>query len=91
MVYGKISIKFTPFNGMMKIEIADNGVGRKGAKKTKKVKSHKSMAINITKERIDIINLKFNAKGSVEIEDFDKVKETGTIVTILLPLHNENI
>ena len=91
LVDGKISIKFTAFNGMMKIEIADNGVGRKGAKKTKKVKSHKSMAINITKERIDIINLKFNAKGSVEIEDFDKVKETGTIVTILLPLHNENI
>jgi hypothetical protein len=49
------------------------------------------MAINITKERIDIINLKFSTKGSVEIEDFDKEKETGTIVTILLPLHNENI
>ena len=91
LVDGKISIKFTAFNGMMKIEIADNGVGRKGAKKTKKAKSHKSMAIDITKERIDIINLKFSTKGSVEIEDFDKVKETGTIVTILLPLHNENI
>ena len=91
LVDGKISIKFTAFNGMMKIEIADNGVGRKGAKKTKKAKSHKSMAINITKERIDIINLKFSTKGSVEIEDFDKEKETGTIVTILLPLHNENI
>jgi hypothetical protein len=72
---------------MIQIQISDNGVGRKGAQKTKKIKSHKSMAINITKERIEIINFKYKKQGSIQMEDLDKKKQTGTVVTILLPLH----
>jgi hypothetical protein len=44
------------------------------------------MAINITKERIEIINFKYKKQGSILMEDLDKIKQTGTIVTILLPL-----
>jgi sensor histidine kinase YesM len=84
---GQITIRFSQINNMIQIQILDNGVGRKGAQKTNKIKSHNSMAINITKERIEIINFKYKKQGSILIEDLDKKKETGTVVTILLPLH----
>jgi hypothetical protein len=84
---GHITIRISQVDKMIQIQISDNGVGRKGAQKTKKIKSHKSMAINITKERIEIINFKYKKQGSILIEDLDKKKETGTVVTILLPLH----
>ena len=84
---GHITIRISQVNNMIQIQISDNGVGRKGAQKTKKIKSHKSMAINITKERIEIINFKYKKQGSIQMEDLDKKKQTGTVVTILLPLH----
>lgn len=84
---GHITITICEKDAMIQIEITDNGVGRKGAQKTKKIKAHKSMAINITKERIEIINFKYKKQGSIFIEDFNKEKQTGTKVTILLPLH----
>jgi hypothetical protein len=84
---GHITITICEKEAMIQIQITDNGVGRKGAQKTKKIKSHKSMAINITKERIEIINFKYKKQGSIHMEDLDKTKQTGTIVTILLPLH----
>jgi tetratricopeptide (TPR) repeat protein len=84
---GHITIRISQVNNMIQIQISDNGVGRKGAQKTKKIKSHKSMAINITKERIEIINFKYKKQGSIQMDDLDKKKQTGTVVTILLPLH----
>ena len=84
---GHITIRISQVNLMIQIQISDNGVGRKGAQKTKKINSHKSMAINITKERIEIINFKYKKQGSIQMEDLDKKKQTGTVVTILLPLH----
>ena len=84
---GHITIRISQVETMIQIQISDNGVGRKGAQKTKKIKSHKSMAINITKERIEIINFKYKKQGSIQMEDLDKKKQTGTVVTILLPLH----
>jgi hypothetical protein len=84
---GHITIRISQVNQMIQIQISDNGVGRKGAQKTKKINSHKSMAINITKERIEIINFKYKKQGSIQMEDLDKKKQTGTVVTILLPLH----
>jgi tetratricopeptide (TPR) repeat protein len=84
---GHITIRISQVDTMIQIQISDNGVGRKGAQKTKKIKSHKSMAINITKERIEIINFKYKKQGSIQMEDLNKKKQTGTVVTILLPLH----
>ncbi len=83
---GQIKIDICENEGKIQIQITDNGVGRKGAQKTKKIKSHKSMAINITKERIEILNFKYKKQGSIIMEDLDKTKQTGTVVTILLPL-----
>lgn len=92
---GKIEIDISPFESnnerFIRIKITDNGVGRKGAERTKKIKSdHKSMAVQITTERVEILSKKYKTHGSILIEDLDKMNKTGTVVTILLPLKIEN-
>ncbi len=87
---GFIHVRFTKRGDMMDILIEDNGVGRKGSANTKKSKSHKSMAMNITRERIDNLNKKYRTEGSLQIEDFNKVAKTGTKVLISLPFKTEN-
>ena len=86
---GKITISATEENGSLLIIIRDNGIGRKHSAMTQKIKKHKSMAIDITRERISIINRKYKTEGSLTFEDNDKANEKGTIVKILLPLQFE--
>jgi tetratricopeptide (TPR) repeat protein len=86
---GKISVFAVEDNGMLKIIVQDNGIGRKNSRSTQKIKTHKSMAIDITRERIAIINRKYRSSGNLNIEDFDKQTGQGTMVTILLPLKFE--
>jgi hypothetical protein len=59
-------------------------------KNTQKIKSHNSMAIDITRERIRIINQKYKTKGSLKIRDYDELNEIGTEVIIKIPLKFEN-
>ena len=88
---GLITIYMTQTNGLLDITISDNGVGRTKANKIKKNKNHKSMAITITRERIEILNRKFKGKGSLSIKDFNLEEKTGTEVNISLPIVCENI
>ena len=90
LIDGCINISITEENKMLQIIISDNGVGRKGSKNTKKIKSHNSMAIDITRERIRIINQKYKTKGSLKIRDYDELNEIGTEVIIKIPLKFEN-
>jgi len=39
----------------------------------------------ITSERLKILSKDFNMEGSLRIEDREKYKEQGTIVTIVIP------
>lgn len=87
---GLIEISIREVNEMMEIKISDNGVGRKKAGKIKRNRTHKSMAMDITQERISIMNKKHNSKGSMVVEDKDQIKESGTEVIICLPLIYEN-
>jgi LytS/YehU family sensor histidine kinase len=87
---GKIVISAKQMDNMLQIIVSDNGIGRKGSGKTKKIKTHKSMAINMTQERIEILNRKYRSSGDLIIEDNDMKTGRGTIVTILLPLKFEN-
>ena len=87
---GVIKIHMKEDGGMLTIEITDNGVGRTKAGKIKKNKTHKSMAIDITRERIEIMNKKYKGKGSLTIEDLDLTHKTGTRVIICLPIIYEN-
>jgi tetratricopeptide (TPR) repeat protein len=86
---GKISVSASRNNDMLQIVIKDNGIGRKSSAKTKKIKTHKSMAINMTRERIEILNRKYRSNGNLTIEDTDAKTGRGTQVTILLPLKFE--
>ena len=90
LIDGCINISITEENKMLQIIISDNGVGRKGSKNTQKIKSHNSMAIDITQERIRIINQKYKTKGNLKIRDYDELNEIGTEVIIKIPLKFEN-
>jgi hypothetical protein len=48
------------------------------------------MALDITRERIEIMNKKYKGKGSLTIEDLDVKQKTGTRVIICLPIIYEN-
>lgn len=87
---GVIQIEMKEKEGMLEIIISDNGVGRTQAAKIKKNKSHKSMAIDITRQRIEILNKKYKGKGSLTIEDLIQGDKTGTKVIICLPIIYEN-
>jgi LytS/YehU family sensor histidine kinase len=88
--HGMIEITMKERFGMLEVVITDNGVGRTKAGKIKKNKSHKSMALDITRERIEIMNKKYKGKGSLTIEDLDVKQKTGTRVIICLPIIYEN-
>ncbi len=83
---GKININVFQMNETIVMEITDNGVGRKASSATKKIKGHKSMAIDITKDRLTIINKKFKGRGSIDFEDLKEEEASGTKVIIKLPL-----
>jgi len=83
---GLIKIFMEQHDNLLTITISDNGVGRTKSGKIKKNKNHKSMAISITRERIEILNKKYKGKGRLSIEDFDLEKKTGTQVIICLPI-----
>ncbi len=83
---GKIVVEVSKFNKNIQLTITDNGIGRKASSKMKKLKSHKSMAIDITKERIQNLNTNFKVKSTMTINDLDGKAQTGTKVCILLPL-----
>lgn len=82
---GFIRISFNKEGSMLHILIEDNGIGRKASKAKKKSSAHKSMAMEITAERIDNLNKKFRTDGYLHIEDYNKEAETGTKVLISLP------
>ncbi len=83
---GTIVIKFVPFNNQLKIEIIDNGIGRNQAIKNKLENKHKSMAMEITKERIDLLNSKYKSDGYMKVEDANSKETKGTHVTLMIPL-----
>jgi tetratricopeptide (TPR) repeat protein len=87
---GFIRIVFSIADNMLHIEISDNGIGRKKASQNKKSKEHHSMAMQITEERISILNRKYLTNGKLEISDFDKDNETGTTINIEIPLKFKN-
>lgn len=86
---GFIHVRFTKDEEMLHVMIEDNGIGRKGSANNKKSAEHKSMAMKITQDRINNLSYKYKILGRMEMEDYDKEKETGTLVNIYLPYRTE--
>jgi tetratricopeptide (TPR) repeat protein len=92
---GFLNIRFKKLNTQMIIEVEDNGLGINHATQQKndhKVKSHESMAIKITKERLDVIHNDSGGKVGLEIIDKKEVNpfDHGTLVRIILPVVEQN-
>jgi tetratricopeptide (TPR) repeat protein len=87
---GHIRVAFKKKDQLLEVTIEDNGIGRHLAEMNKKGKEHKSMAMDITKERIDNLNKKYKTEGFLKIEDFNPSAKTGTKVLISLPYKEDN-
>jgi hypothetical protein len=86
-----LSVVFTmPDENLLQVEITDNGVGRAAADsyKSKSATRRKSFGMQITKDRIAIINQLYQMDARVNIEDLvdDRGVPGGTRVTLIIPI-----
>ena len=83
---GFLKIKISPVNAeMLKIEVSDNGIGRKKSAelKTKNQKQQRSKGMGNIKKRVAILNSMYQNKVDVTISDLYE-DETGTKVKLIL-------
>lgn len=88
---GYIHLSFKRTGKLLEVSIEDNGIGRSGAEQNKKSKAHKSMAMDITRERIQNLNKKYGTDGYLDVQDLDTDRKTGTKVLISLPYKEDNL
>ncbi|MBI1305277.1 MAG: hypothetical protein GC181_01535 [Bacteroidetes bacterium] len=83
---GKIELRFKMEDHFIVVEIQDNGVGRKASmeKNASKAKSHDSAAIQVTTDRLEILNRE-HPGHSLSIEDLEENgNPSGTKVVLRL-------
>jgi tetratricopeptide (TPR) repeat protein len=80
---GKIKINFDVENNKLICTIIDDGIGISKSKQIKEnsVKAHKSMALEITKKRLEIMEATISESAQIDIKE-----DNGTIVTLQLPI-----
>jgi len=88
---GKLWVRFKKINGhMLQAEIEDNGIGRQRAAELKSKSSvkHKSYGMQISSDRIQIINNLYKLNNSVTIHDLidEKGEATGTKIILNIPV-----
>ena len=87
---GEINIEFRSVNGFLEISISDNGIGRKRAEQSKSLdeQKHRSLATELTLERIALLNKQKGNKIDFSIEDLHKRggESSGTRVSFKLKL-----
>ena len=78
-----------PHENILYIVVQDNGIGRKKAMelKSKSATKHKSFGMQITKDRINMVNKLYNMQATVEYEDiyYEQVA-SGTRVILTIPV-----
>ncbi|WP_264520792.1 tetratricopeptide repeat protein [Flavobacterium sp. N1994] len=86
---GLITLDFFLENESLVCVVTDNGIGINKSKEMKKnlVSMHKSMALDITKKRLEMMEETTSKKSKVTIEEIqENGKVLGTRVTLVLPL-----
>ena len=85
-----ITVNFSIENESLICSIEDNGIGFDKSKEIKEslVSVHKSMALDITKKRLEMMEASTSQKANVEIKEIksEKGEILGTKVILNLPL-----
>ncbi len=87
---GRIDIHLShPTENQLEVEIMDNGIGRKAAiaLKSKSATDKKSFGMQITSERLALVNTLYNTDTSIQITDLEDKNgnSLGTKVTLRIP------
>jgi LytS/YehU family sensor histidine kinase len=84
---GIIKVLYRKKNGSIEFVIEDDGVGREFTSKHKKARQGRSMATQITRERLAVMEKKFRRKFNLEVIDLKGTDgfATGTRVVITMP------
>ncbi|MBN1388378.1 MAG: tetratricopeptide repeat protein [Bacteroidales bacterium] len=85
---GKIEVNYKIEDELLKLEVTDNGVGRKQAEGEKSKGTKKtSLSTTLIQERLDFFRKKLKSRNiSYEIKDlFEESKPSGTKVVIMMP------
>ncbi len=87
---GIVTVHFAQKFNTLECSITDNGIGREKAKELKSQveHQHKSAALEVTQERLDILNKDIKGQKSLEIIDLADAdgNATGTKVAVRLPI-----
>ncbi len=90
---GLLNIAFIKENGRIHVTVTDNGIGRDAATSIKQFShpTHVSRGLQITKDRLQIYNSRFNLDASFDIEDLQNGtgKAAGTRVNLWFPLQED--
>lgn len=89
---GKLVITIQQTNDLLSVSIKDNGVGREKAISFRKNQRHKSVGMQLTGQRLQIMNQMHGYEtASVEVIDlFNELNESeGTEVRIYIPINGE--
>jgi tetratricopeptide (TPR) repeat protein len=91
---GRLSVKLKQESELMCCTIEDNGIGREKAMEIKEKSGkpkHRSLGMQVTQERLDILNEKSKEKVSFQILDLkdEGGNATGTRVELKIPFENE--
>ena len=91
---GHLSIRFKLHEkNTLKIEIEDNGIGRQRSAelKSKNALKSKSYGMQITGDRINIVNKLYNFNTSATVEDlvYADGSPAGTRITLLIPFEKQ--
>ncbi|MFM2213777.1 MAG: Photosystem assembly protein Ycf3 [Bacteroidota bacterium] len=86
---GTIGVRFDVENGQLVCIITDDGIGILKSKQLKEnsMQAHKSMALEITKKRLEIMEATISKSAQIDIQELESHNEiTGTQVTLRLPI-----
>lgn len=86
---GMIRINFKALKGSILCEIHDNGIGYNEGLKYKKDPQHRSYGIDITRQRIAVLQKKYGMNASLEIIDRSGDSDGGTLVKLIIPIQYE--
>jgi sensor histidine kinase YesM len=87
----QLKLHFLKLDQQLVCIVDDNGIGIIASEKNKQEVTHNSIGINNVKERIQVLNEKYNLHSSVIIEDKSFIlpkNGSGTIVKLFFPLNS---